>query len=180
MARVLSGNLEDLAPPALVQLVAATGASGTLEVVSNVGSIRLEVVKGGIRAAPGDDLRTIGTIFRCTEGSYRFFPGEVAGDSDTVTLDAAEFLEAARSAVASSRPGFASEVDLDALIAGEVLEISTAVGRPAIHVLPQHPVENPLDDLLVDLEASAPEELLFAQVGVVAADPEALAWASRS
>lgn len=171
MARVLSGNLEDLAPPALVQLVAATGASGTLVVVCDAGSIRLEVVRGGIRAAPGDDLRTIGTIFKCVEGSYRFLPGETSSDSDTVTLDAAEFLAAARSAVASSRPGFASEVDVDALIAGEVLEISTAVGRPAIHVLPQHPVENPLDDLLVDLEASAPEELLFAQVGVVSADP---------
>ncbi len=177
MARVLSGNLEDLAPPALLQLVAATGASGVLEIVCDAGSIRLEVVRGGIRATPGDDLRTIGTVFRWVEGSYRFSPGAIELANGDVTLDAAEFLTAARSAASAHRSTFASEMDVDALIAGEVLEMSTATGRPAIHVLPTQTVENPLDDMLVDLEASAPEELLFAQVGVVAADPRP--WRGR-
>jgi len=177
MMRVLTGNLENLAPQALLQLVAATGATGVLEIVCHAGSVRLEIVKGGVLASPGVDLRLIGRVFQHVEGTYCFTPGEVEDGGDEVTLDAVEFLAAARNAVQSLKASFSSEVDVETLIAGEVLEMSMAAVRPAIHVLPPQPVENPLDDLLVDLEASAPEELLLAQVGVVASDPRP--WRGR-
>lgn len=171
MARVLSGSLKHLAPPALLRLISATGASGVLDLVTDAGSARLGVRQGGICAPTGNDLRSIGKILNCIDGAYRFTPDAAFPENSDVILDASDFLSAARDAGRSSRPSYASELDVDALIAGEVLEVSQALGRPDIHVLPEEPSDNPLEDLLNDLEETAPEELLLSQVAVVAADP---------
>ena len=169
--RVLSGSLKYLSPPALLRLISATGASGTLELVTDAGDIQIDIVDGGVRMATERDLRTVGKILDCRDGSYRFSP--MVGDSGEtdVILDAADFLAAVQTVSQSRRVSFASEIDVDALIAGEVLELSGGAEKPSIHVLPEGPAENPLDDLLEDLEESAPEELLLAQIGIVAQDP---------
>ena len=171
MARVLSGSLEHLAPPALLRLISATGATGVLDLVTDAGSVRLGVRQGGICAPADNDLRSIGQVLRCAKGAYRFTPEAAFPEVSDVILDASDFLVAASEAGRIRRPSYASELDVDALIAGEVLQVSQALGRPEIHVLPDAPAEDPLEDLLSDLEATAPEELLLAQVGVVAVDP---------
>ncbi len=171
MTRILSGSLRHLSPPALLQLVSATGASGTLELVTDAGVIQIDMVDGGVRMATERDLRVVARILESQDGSYRFSPliGD-AGETDVI-LDAADFLAAVQTVSKSRKTSFASEIDVDALIAGEVLDLSGAAGKPAIHVLPEAPPENPLDDLLEDLAETAPGELLMAQVGVVSHDP---------
>lgn len=171
MTRNLSGSLKHLSPPALLRLVSATGASGSLELVTDAGDIQIDIVDGGVRMATERDLRVVALILEAVDGSYRFSP-LVGGAGETdVILDAADFLAAVQTVSKSRISSFASEIDVDTLIAGEVLEVSGGAGKPAIHVLPDAPMENPLDDLLEDLEETAPGELLMAQVGVVSQDP---------
>lgn len=171
MTRILSGSLKHLSPPALLRLVSATGASGTLELVTDAGVIQIDIVDGGVRMATERDLRVVARILEAHDGSYRFSP-LVGGAGETdVILDAADFLAAVQTVSKSRQVSFSSEVDVDALISGEVFELSGGAGKPAIHVLPEAPVENPLDDLLEDLAETAPGELLLAQVGVVSLDP---------
>lgn len=171
MTRRLSGSLKHLSPPALLRLVSATGACGTLELVTDAGDIQIDIVDGGVRMATERDLRVVARILESEDGSYRFSP-LVGGAGETdVILDAADFLEAVQTVSKIRRTPFSSEIDVDTLIAGEVLELSGGAGKPAIHHLPEAPVENPLDDLLEDLEETAPGELLMAQVGVVSHDP---------
>jgi hypothetical protein len=171
MTRILSGSLKHLSPPALLRLVSATGASGTLELVTDAGVIQIDIVDGGVRMATERDLTVVARILECEDGSYRFSPllGN-AGETDVI-LDAADFLAAVQTVSKAQKTAFASDVDVDALIAGDVLELSGGTGKPAIHVLSAAPIENPLDDLLEDLAETAPDELLLAQVGVVSQDP---------
>jgi len=56
-------------------------------------------------------------------------------------------------------------------VSGEIAELARSATLPNIHLLGSDPPVNPLDDLLEGLADQAPEELLFAQVGVVAPDP---------
>lgn len=169
--RILSGSLKHLSPPALLRLVSATGASGKLELVTDAGVMKIDIVNGGVRMATERDLRVVARILESQDGSYRF-SHSVGGAGETdVILDAADFLAAVRTVSKSQKASFTSEIDVDTLIAGEVLEVSGGVGKPAIHVLPEAPVENPLDDLLEDLAETGPGELLLAQVGVVSHDP---------
>ncbi len=171
MTKVLSGSLKHLSPPALLRLVSATGASGTLELVTDAGVIQIDIVDGGVRMATERDLTVVARILECQDGSYRFSPllGS-AGETDVI-LDAADFLAAVQTVSKSQKTTFTAEIDVDSLIAGDVLEVSGGTGKPAIHHLPAAPAENPLDDLLVDLAETAPDELLLVQVGVVSQDP---------
>ncbi len=171
MTRILSGSLKHLSPPALLRLVSATGASGALELVTDAGVIQIDIVDGGVRMATERDLRVVARILESQDGSYCFSP-LVGGAGDTdVILDAADFLAAVQTVSKNRRAPFSSEIDVDALIAGEVLKVSGGAAKPAIHVLSEVSAENPLDDLLEDLAETAPDELLLAQVGVVSQDP---------
>jgi hypothetical protein len=86
-------------------------------------------------------------------------------------IDLTALLEIAQAVERNASPGPpVADVEIERLLAGEIFELS----RPDIaniHVLPQAPPENPLDELLAELERTAPDELLLANVGVVAADP---------
>ena len=168
MKRALSGSLEHLAPPALLRLVSATSPSGVLELETNAGSLRLEVDRGKVGVPSEADLHHASLVLQCTGGVFRFEPCKIDRiEGEAVSLTA--FAEAAASRRVSSSAG--SSVEIERLLDGEILEISQPESRTAIHVLPAAPPQNPLEDLLSDLEAEAPEELLFAQVGVVAQDP---------
>jgi hypothetical protein len=117
-----------------------------------------------------EELRHAGKILRCADGAFRFEPCELRPlDGDSLTLTA--FAEASHAPERGVDSSFAVDIDVDRLIAGEVVELAKPAQLANIHVLPQAPLENPLDELLSDLEATAPGELLLTQVGVVAQDP---------
>jgi hypothetical protein len=168
--RTLSGSLKHLGPPALLRLLSATSPSGVLEVVTDAGSLRLEVAGGRVKIPTAEELRHAGRVLRCTDGAFRFEPRDVRDlKGDTLSLTA--FAEAAGSPERGVDPtSFTAEIDVERLIAGDIVDMAQP-SRPAnIHVLPKAPLENPLDELLNDLETAAPGELLLTQVGVVAHD----------
>ena len=162
MKRVLSGSLEHLPPMALLRLVSATSPSGVLELETAEGSLCLDVDRGHVRRPPKGDLESAGKVLGCRSGEFRFSPGEVSPhDGELLSLTA--FAEAADAA--------ARYLEVDRLLAEDSVEISRRAKGANIHVLPSEPAQNPLDDLLADLEIEAPGELLFVQIGVVAQDP---------
>ncbi len=169
MKRQLSGELRHLAPATLLRVLSATSTSGVLELETAVGSLRLEVVQGRAAAASDELLTVAARVLRATAGSYRFQPlpmPELVG----VTLPLAAWADAALSWSDRRRNRLEAEVDTAELLAGNLIDFSA--GSPAnIHVLPQAPPENPLDELLEELEANAPGEILFLQVAVLTSDP---------
>ncbi len=169
MKRALSGSLEHLSPPALLRLVSATCPSGVLELVTEVGSLRLEVDRGRVALPSADDLRHAARVLSRSEGVFRFEPAHIARiEGEALSLTA--FAEAAFASRRGSRSNDPA-LEIERLLDEEVFNLSQLEDRPNIHVLPTAPPQNPLEDLLADLEAEAPGELLFAQVGVVAQDP---------
>ena len=162
MRRTLFGSLEHLAPPALLRLVSATSPSGVLEIETAEGLLRLEVERGRVAMPTKLDLENAAEILGCRRGEFRFTPGEVQHfEGEVMSLTA--FAEAAGAA--------ASNLQMELLLEDEFLDSSNPLPRANIHVLPTQPLQNPLDELLSDLEAEAPGELLFAKVGVVTQDP---------
>ena len=162
MRRTLSGSLEHLAPTALLRLVSATSPSGVLEIETAEGLLRLEVDRGRVATPTKLDLEKAGEILGSRVGDFRFTPGEIQRvEGEVMSLTA--FAEAAGAAV--------SNLQMELLLEDEFLETSPSLPQANIHVLPNQPLQNPLDELLSDLEAEAPSELLFAKVGVVTQDP---------
>lgn len=162
MRRTLSGSLEHLAPPALLRLVSATSPSGVLEIETAKGLLRLEVERGRVAVPTKLDLERAAEILGSRRGDFRFTPGEIQ-HVEGVVMSLTAFAEAAGVA--------ASNLQMELLLEDEFLEISNPLSQAKIHVLPTEPLQNPLDELLSDLEAEAPGELLFARVGVVTQDP---------
>jgi hypothetical protein len=141
-----------------------------LELVTDAGSLRLEVVHGRIPVPTIDELCHAGLVLRCADGAFRFEPCELRPlEGDSLTLTA--FTEASQAPERGVEATFAADIDVDRLIAGDIVELARPAQLANIHVLPQAPLENPLDELLSDLEATAPGELLLTQVGLVAQDP---------
>ena len=170
MRRVLSGSLAHLAPSSLLRLLSATAPSGVLEISCEAGELRLETVKGKVAAPGPEELRRVGRILRAGIGSFRFEPRElrpIVGEGLTLSAlaDAAEETERVWD------PALGGDVDLDRLLAGEVMELSRPAPVADIHVLPVRSSQNPLDELLTELQATAPGELLLTEVAVVSKDP---------
>jgi hypothetical protein len=160
--RVVSGTLEHLSPPVLLRLVSATSPSGVLEIETADGSLRLEVDRGCVAMPPRTELERVGKVLGSREGRFRFAPGDVCRlEGEVISLTA--FAEAAGAA--------ASNFEVDRLLELDFLDASMPPGRANIHVLPSEPPQDPLHDLLSDLEAEAPGDLLFAEIGVAAQDP---------
>jgi len=160
--RTLSGSLEHLTPPALLRLVSMTSPSGVLEIETEYGSLRLEVERGHVVMPSKGDLEAAGKIIGCRRGEFRFTPGEIQRlEGEIVKL--AAFAEAAGAA--------AARLEVENLLVDEDLENRESLHGANIHVLPSEPLQNPLDELLSDLEADASGELLFATIGVVTQDP---------
>ena len=65
----------------------------------------------------------------------------------------------------------ASKLKIERLLKDDEADARNSLPGSKIHVLPAEPLQNPLDELLSDLEAEAPGELLFAKIGVVTQDP---------
>ena len=170
MKRALSGSLAHLAPSPLLRLLSATAPSGVLEISCEAGDLRLETVKGKVAVPGAEELRRVGRILRAGSGSFRFEPREVRPIvGEALTLAAlAEAAEATEKAWDASLGG---DVDVDRLLAGEVMELSRPAPVADIHVLPVHPSHDPLDELLTDLQATAPGELLLTEVVVISKDP---------
>jgi hypothetical protein len=110
-------------------------------------------------------------VLRCVDGAFRFEPGKLKSlDGEALSLTA--YVEVAQMPERSfATSSFAADIDVESLIAGNIFEFAQ-LSRPAnIHVLPKAPLENPLDELLSDLEETAPGELFLSQVGVISHDP---------
>ena len=170
MKRILSGSLTHLAPPALMRLLSATATSGVLELVTDEGSFRMEIDHGWTAVPPPDQLDNASRVLQCNEGAFRFEPGDVA-PIEGPSLSLGAFADAVRSGLRDLETGVITDIEVDRLVSGEITEIAQAATLPNIHLLPSKPPLNPLEDLLEGLADQAPQELLFAQVGVVAPDP---------
>lgn len=151
--RTLTGSLSQLSPPALLRLLSATSPSGVLELESAAGALRLEVGRGRIRAPSPDELRHAERVLGSRDGRFRFEPCELR-EPDGVTIGLVELVSGQDGAASSGEPGG-----------------STATAPAQIHVLSPASTHNPLEELLTELEENAPDELLLAQIGVVATDP---------
>jgi hypothetical protein len=164
MRRTLQGSLEHLTPPTLLRLLWATARSGLLELDTPAGTLRLEVIRGRAPAFDDAALAEAGRVLAATRGSFRFVPEDL-GSPGEETVGLSALVDAA--AFQRRQAGAEGGSDRNS---GETGSGTRAGG---IHVLPDAPPHNPLEALLEDLEETAPEELLLAEIGVVAPDPRA-------
>jgi hypothetical protein len=153
-----------------MRLLSATATSGVLELVTDEGSFRMEIDHGWTAVPPADQLEAASRILSCSEGAFRFEPGELP-PIEGPSLSLGAFADAVRSGLRELQSGELAEIEVDRLVSGEITELAQSATLPNIHLLPSEPPVNPLDDLLEGLADQAPQELLFAQVGVVAPDP---------
>jgi hypothetical protein len=171
MKRILSGRLEHLPPDTLMRVLSAVAPSGVLSMETEAGNLQLQVVGGRVAAASDTELELAGRVLACSSGEFRFEPGEIESRPG-ITIPLTAYAEAAQSWAERKKSSFSSELNLERLMAGDLIDFSKpATSTTNIHVLPQAPLENPLDDLLSDLETNAPQEILFTQVGVIGSDP---------
>jgi len=150
--------------------LSATATSGVLELVTDEGSFRMEIEHGWTAVPPPDQLEAASRVLSCIEGAFRFEPGDVP-PIEGPSLSLGAFADGVRSGLRELESGQLTEIEIDRLVSGEIAELARSATLPNIHLLGSDPPVNPLDDLLEGLADQAPEELLFAQVGVVAPDP---------
>jgi hypothetical protein len=162
MSRALSGSLEHLSPPALLRLVSATSPSGILILETDEGALQFEVDRGRVREPSEEQLRLARRVLSCRAGTFTFQPQAV----DPIAGRALSL-----SSLAEAAESIDTDTDIEAVLTDEFFEDQPSQDPARIHVLPQEVPHNPLDDLLMDLEAEASEDLLFATIGVVAQDP---------
>jgi hypothetical protein len=153
-----------------MRLLSATATSGVLELVTDEGAFRMEIDHGWTAVPPTRELDLARRVLSCTAGAFRFEPGDVP-PIQGASLSLGAFADAVRSGLRTLEGGEISEVEIDRLVSGEIAELAGSATLPNIHLLPPKPPANPLDDLLDGLADEAPQELLFAQIGVVAPDP---------
>lgn len=170
MTRCLTGSFRDLPPLTLLRVLSASATSGVLELVTAQDTLRLEVAQGRSAAASDDELALASRVFASTDGHYRFDPCDITPPAGP-TLPLTAYADAAQGWSGRRRSPFSSEVDLERLVAGNLIDFSPRATSTSFHVLAAAPPENPLDELLSELETTAPEELLMEHVGVVATDP---------
>lgn len=162
MSRILSGSLEHLGPPALLRLVSATSPSGILVLETAEGELRFEVDRGRVREPSEGQLRLARKVLGCSAGTFTFQPQAVAPIEGRVL---------SLSALAEAAEAIDTDTEIESLMTDEIFDFQTTSDEVRIHVLPSQPPHNPLDEMLTDLEAIAPGELLFADIAVVAQDP---------
>lgn len=175
MKRPLSGSLDNLPPVTLLRMIGATSPTGSLSLETPEGDLRLEIIDGRVPVMSVDELRNAGRVLAATSGKFRFEPLQASiHDGETVSVLA--FVEAADAARARAKGGSSADVDIDLLLDLSAIE-SSGAAETNIHVLPESTPENPLSELLSDLEQTAPSELLMSQLGAVASDPRL--WRGR-
>jgi hypothetical protein len=133
-----------------------------LELETADGTLRLEVDRGRVKLPTKDELANAGRTLACRDGRFRFLPGEIDPlEGDAISL----------SAFADAAGGVAAHGELDRLLVEELLEPAQPTTTMKINVLPAEPLENPLDDLMTDLEVGPYDELLVANIAVITYDP---------
>jgi hypothetical protein len=162
MSRIVSGRLEHLSPQALLRLVSATSPSGILELDAGEATLRLEVDRGRVREPSEEQLRQVRRVLACRAGEFIFRPQPVASVegkalSLTALTEAAEAID--------------TDTEIAAVLTDDLFDFQESTESARIHMLPAEPPSQSVEELLVDLEAEAAGQLLFANVGVVAQDP---------
>ncbi len=164
----LTGDLSHLGLGQLFRLLDAAKASGTLRVEAGETSLELPVVEGATARPSADALATIRRLMGAEGGRFRFqqAPGSRM-EGRPIPLSILDEL-AERGA---STEKLASDLGLEELLRTG-LEQPLSSGLPhQLHQLPSEVPENPLVELLEDLQDLAPDDLHLAEVGVVSADP---------
>jgi hypothetical protein len=146
----------------LLRLVSATSPSGILVLETSEGDLRFEVDRGRVREPSEDQLRLARRVLGCRAGSFTFQPQSIAPIEGRVL---------SLSALAEAAEAIDTDTEIKSLMTDEIFDFQAPADAVKIHVLPTQPPRNPLDEMLVDLEAGAPGELLFADIGVFAQDP---------
>ena len=170
MQRKLAGSLSHLSTRTLLRLLSVAEASGVLTIQTGDGSMRLEIVRGMMDPPAASDLTKIGGILTSGEGQFRFEPGNPAVEAPEGSVSVLSLIDIVSGDGRSDQPQFASDLNVDDLLGAEMGRPAVAE-EPKIHLLSVDVPENPLDDLLSELEATTPEELLLAQIGLVASNP---------
>jgi len=162
VSRKLSGSLEHLAPPALLRLVSATSPSGVLVLETPEGELRFDVDRGRVQEPTEAQLRLARRVLGCRNGRFTFEPQAIEPIEGRVL---------SLSALAEAAQAIDTDTEIESLMTDEIFDFQGPSETVKIHVLPSEPPRNPLDEMVVDLDAGAPEELLFADIGVFAHDP---------
>ena len=84
------------------------------------------MIEGRVPAASDEELEHAGRVLRCSDGTFHFEPQELEADQG-ITLPLTAYAEAALSWAERKRASFSSELDLERLVAGDLIDFS----RPA-------------------------------------------------
>ena len=165
MSRVVSGSLEHLKASTVFSLLGATARSGCFELDTPGGHFELRVDRGRVALPELEACRKLMRALSSPVGSFQFEEGEMeALDGDTVPLTGLIDVVRAR----GERSPFASDLNFDELLSDESERTPQETN---VVMLSDQPVDDPIADLLVDLEEMDPDEVLVSPIGVVANDP---------
>ncbi len=165
MSRVVKGRLEHLAASTVFSLLGATARSGVFELETVSGRYEFSVDRGRVALPDLELCRRLHRMLSSGAGTFQFSEGSVeAIDGDTVALTGLVEVVRAR----GERSPFASDLDFDELL-GDGTE--TPLRETKVVMLSEQALEDPIADLLTDLEAMDPDEVLVAPIGVIANDP---------
>jgi len=121
MKRRLSGSLSNLPPATILRVLSATATSGLLEIDSVAGTLRLEICNGRVPAASDGEIEHASRVLACAEGTFVFEPQDLEPTTG-VTLPLTAYAEAARSWVQRKKTSFSSEVDVERLLGGDLID----------------------------------------------------------
>ncbi len=163
----LVGELAHLGFGELLQLLNAAGATGRVTIDGPAGPFEMIVVGGKTTRPTSDGLTTLRKLFSATEGRFRFEQDlDLTLDEKLVSLGILEDLS-----TRAGSAGLNSDLQLEKLLKTSFSEPLPDARIREIHHLTPGELEDPMAELVEDLQDLAPEDLQLAQVGVVASDP---------
>ncbi len=166
--RKLSGDLSHLGLGQLFRLLGAARASGTLTVEAGDTRLELPVVEGSTVRPSAEGLAVIRRLGRSGSGRFRFEQApQTTVEGRLVPLAILD--ELAEQGAGAEK--LSSDLALDELLRSELKLPFAAAPPPELHHLPPEAPEDPLGELVEDLQDLAPEDLHLARVGVLSADP---------
>lgn len=163
----LAGELAHLGFGELLHLLDAAGATGRVTVNGPAGTFEMMVIGGKTPRPTSDGLKTLRRLFPAKEGRFRFEQDlGLESDEKLVSLGILEDLS-----VRAGSAGLSSDLQVEELLQASLSGPLPDAQIREIHQLPAGELEDPMAELVEDLQDVAPEDLQLAQVGVVAADP---------
>jgi hypothetical protein len=165
MTRVVTGNLEHLTASTVFSLLGATERSGVFTFDTPEGSQQIRVDRGRVTLPELETCRQLHRVLSSQVGTFQFSEQPVEKlEGDIVSLTGLVEIVRAR----GERTPFASDLDFDELLSEDP---ETPPPETKVVMLSEAPIEDPIQDLLTDLESMDPDEVLVSPIGVLANDP---------